>query len=111
MVYNKVDIGKQPGDGTGDAVRDAFDKINANIDDLAAAVMSRLEQQATFAALRRGDPDGVVRHLEDGPPKRAPNTYGALWIDVTTNKIYLSTGTSSPSDWREIAFVSSGEPT
>lgn len=110
MVFNKVDIGQEPGDGSGDAVRDAFDKINTNIDDLAAALMSRLAQQAGFAPLRHGHEDSVQRYLEDGPPKRAPAVYGALWIDTSTSRVYLATGTSSPSDWREIAFVGNGGP-
>lgn len=43
MAYQAVDIGAAPNDGTGDPLRDAFDKINDNFTELYSALAGLLE--------------------------------------------------------------------
>jgi len=106
MPVTKIDIGAKPNDGTGDSLRDAFGKVNDNLDVLASLVAAKLREQTGFAPLRHDHADSVPRIVADGPPDSAPTVYGAMWIDTAAAKIYLATGTGAPSDWREIAFVS-----
>lgn len=105
MPLKKIDIGNTPNDGAGDTVRNAFDKVNANFDALADALMPRLLQYAAFAPLRHTHEELVPRHVRDTAPSEPPAQLGAIWIDTRTGKIYLATGTAQTSDWRELAFV------
>lgn len=105
MPLQKVDVGVSPDDGTGDSLRDAFEKINLNFDALADAIMPRLLQHMAFASLRHSHEETVMRHISDRAPDEAPSRLGAMWINATNGRIYLATGTSAESDWREIAFV------
>lgn len=105
MPLQKVDVGTNPDDGTGDSVREAFEKINLNFDALADAVMPHLLQRMAFASLRHTHEEAVMRHVGDSAPTEAPTRLGAMWIDASSGKIYLATGTSAEADWREINFV------
>jgi hypothetical protein len=105
MPLELIDVGAAPDDGTGDSVRDAFEKANRNFDALAEALMPRLLQHAAFASLRHTHEDAVMRVLSDLPPTEAPTRLGAMWVNAASGKIYLATGTASEADWREIAFV------
>lgn len=105
MPLQLIDVGTDPDDGTGDSVRDAFEKTNRNFDALAEAIMPRLLQHAAFASLRHTHEDAVMRLVSDMPPAEVPTTLGAMWINASSGRIYLATGTSSESDWREITFV------
>ncbi len=105
MPISKIAVGSAPNDGTGDTLRDAFQKVNFNLDTLAAAVLARLHEQWAFAPLHHEHANAVARHLNNQPPSEPPSVFGAMWIDVAANKIYLATGTASIADWREIAFV------
>jgi hypothetical protein len=105
MPLQKVDVGNSPDDGTGDSVREAFEKINLNFDALAEAVLPRLLQRMAFASLRHTHEDAVMRYVGDSAPSEAPTRLGAMWIDASSGRIYLATGTSAETDWREITFV------
>ena len=105
MPLQLIDVGAAPDDGTGDSVREAFEKTNRNFDALAQAIMPRLLQYAAFAPLRHTHEDSVMRVVSDLPPVEAPTRLGAMWINASSGKIYLATGTSSESDWRQITFV------
>jgi hypothetical protein len=107
MPVARVNIGATPNDGTGDTLRQAFEKVNGNLDMLAAAVAARLLDQWAFAALHHEHDNTVARYVNNAPPSEPPPTFGAMWIDVAANKIYLGTGTATVADWREIAFVGS----
>jgi hypothetical protein len=105
MPIQKVNTGAVPNDGSGDTLRLAFGKVNDNLDMLAAAVAARLFQHWAFAPLHHDHDDRVARYIGNAPPQEPPPVFGAMWIDCSSNKIYLATGTERTADWREIAFV------
>ena len=111
MPISRINTGAAANDGTGDSLREAFDKVNGNLDVLAAAVAARLLDQWAFAPLHHEHDNGVARYLNNAPPSEPPSTFGAMWIDVAANKIYLGTGTATVADWREIAFVGAARGT
>jgi hypothetical protein len=106
VTLEHIDVGAAPGDGTGDNVREAFEKVNLNFDKLAEALLMRLLEHPSFTQWQSGQEDNVRRHIDNGPPTRSPSSFGALWVDASSKKIYLATGTASAEDWQEIAFVS-----
>jgi len=106
MPIEKINTGAAPNDGTGDTLRAAFGKVNDNLEALAAAVAARLLEQWAFAPRHHDHDNCVARYVNNAPPSEPPPMFGAMWIDVSRNKIYLGTGTALASDWREIAFLS-----
>jgi hypothetical protein len=105
MPISKINTGASANDGTGDTLREAFEKVNGSLDMLAAAVAARLLDQWGFAPLHHEHDNAVARYVNNAPPSEPPPTFGAMWIDVAANRIYLATGTETPADWREIAFI------
>lgn len=106
MPIEKINTGAAPNDGKGDTLRAAFGKVNDNLDALAAAVAARLLEHWAFAPLHHDHDNCVARFVDNAAPSEPPPTFGAMWIDVSTNRIYLGTGTAQVADWREIAFLS-----
>ncbi|SOB91581.1 hypothetical protein SAMN05877809_101386 [Rhodobacter sp. JA431] len=102
-MVERIEIGKTPDDGTGESLRSAFEKVNANFAELAAALA-----RASASAARATQPNGgwpgewVARHLADGPPQGTPPLLGALWVDVTAQQVWISTGTAASTDWRRL---------
>ena len=105
MPVNKINIGATANDGTGDTLRDAFQKTNLNLDILAAAILPKLLNHWAFAPLHHEHANAVARIVNNAPPSEPPPVFGAMWIDAEANKIYLATGTLRIEDWREIVFA------
>jgi len=55
-------------DGTGDTLREAFEKVNGSLDTLAAAVPARLLDQWAFAPLHHEHDNAVARYVNNAPP-------------------------------------------
>lgn len=99
----KIATGSVPDDGTGDSVRDAFDKVNSNF-------QSVIETQWSHTAARQTPlptlpTDFVPRHLSDHAPDSPPPVYGAMWIIAPEGRIFIATGTQSADDWRELQLI------
>jgi hypothetical protein len=105
MPINKINTGAAADDGTGDTLRDAFQKVNLNLDALAAALVPRLLTQWAFAPLNHEHAGAVARFVNNAPPTEPPPVFGAMWVDAEANRIYLATGTADVSDWREVSFA------
>lgn len=102
---DRIDLGTAPDSGTGESLRSAFEKVNANFAELAAAI-ARLSAASAGGAGAPGAWPGewVARHLADAPPKGAPPLLGAIWVDARAHRVWVSVGTESESDWRQIAL-------
>ena len=105
MPTRRIAIGTKPNDGTGDPLRVAFEKTNENFDLLSSAIAARIESSQAFAAARHEHDNYVPRIVSNRAPTEVPPIFGAMWIDATTKKIFLATGTQSASDWREIRLA------
>jgi hypothetical protein len=105
MAIDPVNTGARANDGSGDPLREAFEKINLNIDTLAAAVLARLSARADFAPLHHEHGAYVARFVRAGAPTEPPPLYGALWIDARADDLYLATGTASVADWRKVMLA------
>lgn len=105
MPVERIEVGSSGNDGTGDPLRVAFTKVNRNFEWLASAVAARIASLPIFAHLRHEHDDYVPRYVAEGPPKEPPPRYGAMWIDAAQGRIYLATGTTAISDWRELRFA------
>lgn len=104
-MVDRIDLGAAPDSGTGESLRSAFAKVNANFAELAAA-LARLSAATAGGAGAPGAWPGewVARHLADAPPKGAPPLLGALWVDTRARKVWISVGTESEADWRALAL-------
>lgn len=51
----------------------------------------------------RGGADGLANvFIGDGAPSSTPTHMGDIYVDYTTPHVYISTGTSSSSDWLQV---------
>jgi len=66
MAKQTINIGTVANDGTGDALRDAFDKVNDNFDELYAVPEEVVGGKITIASTAPGSP-----------------ATGDVWIDTT----------------------------
>ncbi len=105
MPLSKVNLGAAPDDGRGDTLRDAFAKVNAGFEELAAAITARLTAGGAFAPRRHEHVSYVTRQIGHGPPDAPPALFGAIWIDAAGGDIYIAAGAEQVSDWRKVAFA------
>lgn len=103
---DKIATGSVPDDGSGDTVRDAFEKVNANFQSVIETQWSQTAAQHTFQPLPT---DFVPRHLSDHAPDAPPPIYGAMWIVATEGRIFIAVGTQSVSDWRELQLMATDQ--
>lgn len=80
MTFNPANVGAAPNDGTGDSLRNAFIKVNANFELLAAAIFPNIE----------GSPEGVLTASS-----------GVVW-DKTNRVLYVKDYGTGNTGWREI---------
>lgn len=86
MTIQTISIGQNPNDGTGDAVRTAFSKVNANVDELstrattaqAAADAAQATASAAVARTQMGAADGVAPL---GADRKIPAAYMPDYVD------------------------------
>ena len=71
MAKQVIDIGIEGNDGTGDAIREAFNKVNENFDELYAAF--GVEGQLTFSSLA-DTPDNLENQENKIPAVNADAT-------------------------------------
>jgi hypothetical protein len=105
MPIERIEIGVAPNDGAGDPLRVAFEKTNRNFESLASSIMAQVNQPARHAGLHHEHAEYVPRFLAPREPSEAPPAFGAMWIDTVSGRIYVATGTSQASDWRELQFA------
>jgi len=96
-----IDLGNAPDDGSGDSLRDAFEKTNENFREILELLTLRSAQYGSGGAAPH---EFVPRYVSDKAPDARPPMLGAIWVDASTNTVYLATGTQSAEDWRKIAF-------
>lgn len=103
-MVDRIEIGATPDDGSGDSLRIAFEKVNANFAELSEA-FARLAAAtpANSGAARSWPGEWVARHVSDRAPDGAPPLLGAIWVDVSERRIWISVGTGSEKDWIRIA--------
>ncbi len=101
-MLERIDLGAAADDGSGDSLRLAFEKVNQNFEQLTALLLQRMTPTAS-AATWPGD--FVPRHITDRPPDAAPPMLGALWLDLSQGALYISTGTGSVADWRQLVLA------
>lgn len=103
-MVDRINIGASPDDTTGDTLRDAFAKVNANFAELAAA-LARISAATADAANGTGAWPGewIARHVDDRPPNGIPPLLGAVWVDAKAQTVWISVGTERESDWRQLA--------
>lgn len=103
-MLDQVDVGALDDDGSGDTLREAFTKTNANFEQLitmlALRVAGRVQQSAS-----NWPGEFVPRHLSDQAPRETPPLLGAIWLNTQTGEAFISTGTASPSDWKKITLT------
>lgn len=100
-MFEKVEIGASADDGTGDSLRDAFTKINANFDRLAEMQAQLAAQIADGRSAAAPDWPGefVARHVAEQAPDVVPPMLGAVWVDAKNRAVYVSVGTETTQDW------------
>jgi hypothetical protein len=107
MPLERIGVGARANDGTGDPLRVAFEKTNRNFELLVSAVAAKIGRLPMFASLRHEHDCYVPRFVSDRAPAESPPVFGAMWVDATSGRIYLATGTGSASDWRPIRLADS----
>ncbi|MBV7410312.1 hypothetical protein [Maritimibacter sp. DP1N21-5] len=103
-MFEPVNIGTAEDDGSGDSLRDAFEKLNRNFTLLSELMADVTAQLADARAAQAPEWPGsfVARHVTDVAPDTAPPMLGALWVDTVERVVYVSTGTGSVSDWMRL---------
>lgn len=101
-----VNIGDAPDDGAGDSLREAFEKINRNFDEILEVLARRSLDAGAVASGWPGE--FVARHLSDTPPNASPPFLGAIWVDTSSGSVFISTGTGSIADWRRVSLSDLG---
>jgi hypothetical protein len=104
MPIEQIELGAAPNDGSGDPLRVAFEKTNRNFETLASSMMAQVRAPARYAE-HHEHAEYVPRYLAPRAPSEVPPTFGAMWIDTVSGRIYVATGTSQVSDWRELQFA------
>ena len=66
MAINPINVGAAPDDGTGDALRDAFTKVNANEASLDARVDERVVIADGLVVVKHGASAGAARPASAG---------------------------------------------
>lgn len=105
-MIERINTGAAPNDGTGDRLRDAFDKANRNfarIDALLDTIEHMPAPRHTVASHRHEE--HVLRIVADAPPEFAPTSLGAMWVDTQSGAIFLAVGVGSVRDWRRLQFA------
>ncbi len=101
-MLERIEIGTSPDDGSGDSLRQAFEKVNANFAELAEA-LARLAAAPAPPAAPGWPGEWVARHVADTAPAAAPPLLGALWVDARSRTVWLAVGTATPADWVQLA--------
>ncbi|MBZ8133273.1 hypothetical protein [Afifella sp. IM 167] len=104
-VLRSVDLGSKPDDGQGDTLRIAFEKVNGNFDAVVELLLERMMEHPAFAPILHDHAGYVPRFVMDRAPDVPSPVFGAIWVDVPRNEIYLATGTETADQWRRIAFA------
>jgi len=100
-LFEKIEIGSTEDDGTGDSLRDAFTKVNANFLRLAeyhANIAAQLGD-ALAATSPQWPGEFVPRHVTEHAPDIIPPMLGAIWVDASNRSVYVSVGTQTKDDW------------
>lgn len=98
-----IETGQAEDDGTGDTLRDAFEKINRNFEELAFSMARRAPMDQSDSTVWPAE--FVPRYVEKGAPTRNPQRLGALWVDAENGEVYIARGTTSVEDWRKVLFA------
>lgn len=104
-MFDPIDLGSQEDDGTGDSIRAAFEKVNANFAQLAQVLLQSASETGNARAANAvpWPGDFVARHVTDTAPDTVPPMLGAVWVDTSDKAVYVSVGTDSPDDWIKLA--------
>ncbi|PRY26832.1 hypothetical protein CLV78_101934 [Aliiruegeria haliotis] len=104
-MFERIAVGVQQDDGTGDTLRAAFEKVNENFSRLSEALAQIAAQNGDAQAAAAADWPGdfVARHVSDMAPDAAPPLLGSVWVDSSEPAVYVSVGTGSRDDWLKLA--------
>jgi hypothetical protein len=86
--YNKIQTGGQPNDGTGDNIRDAFTKVNDNLDLLFTlgednVILTEIYNTLTYVT-------GILATIPSGVSSAA----STLYVDTNTSSVYNALSTA-----------------